>query len=110
MRKAARVTDIQMSFDSLYDGHISDHLGVHTLRFETGFKAVGTTAIPLYSEGKKRLTGKDFKDESELTSRLNEIAKGDPQNFIVLVGRDVGISAEKVKRQWVELTARWIQK
>ena len=110
VKKAARVTDIQMSFDTLYDEYISDYMGVRALRFETRFEPVGKTAIPLYSEGKKRLTGKDFKDESVLTSRLNEIAKGDPQDFIILVGRDVGMSAEKVKRQWVELTARWIRK
>src|SRR3989344_4482742 len=86
VKKAARVTDIQMSFDTLYDEYISDYMGVRALRFETRFEPVGKTAIPLYSEGKKRLTGKDFKDESVLTSRLNEIAKGDPQDFIILVG------------------------
>lgn len=106
----ARVTGIDYGFVGLYKNHLTERIGVDVLWFKVPFKPISEKAILLYSEDEQRLTGKNLLDVSRLITDLEDIWKSEPQEFILLVGENVAEKARELKRQWIELTASWVQK
>lgn len=97
-----------------YGIELGNHLGVQALMFSVEFKPRGKNKIPLYSEKDKKLTGGNLADEnvSMLVADLEKIWKGEPQEFILLVGENVNTveKAGRLKQKWTEFTARWVER
>ena len=108
MRKA-RTTDLYFGMIPLYERCLTDNLDIDTFIFEVRFSPISKDAVLLYSERDKKLTGKNLLDISRLVADLDAIWKSEPQEFILLVGHNVAKQLDSMKRQWIDLTARWIK-
>ncbi len=92
-----------------YRAFLLNRMGVHALKFEIEFTPVSKRRIRLYSEEEKQLTDKDLKDVSKLVAGLDAIWEDEPQEFILLVGKNARAREKHLKERWVDLTAEWIQ-
>ena len=80
-----------------------------SLLFEVPFEPISKEKVRLYSEARKGLTGKNLLEVSRLITGLEAIWKDEPQEFILLVGKNARARAERLTEQWVHLTADWIR-
>ncbi|MBI1755459.1 HD domain-containing protein [Candidatus Azambacteria bacterium] len=112
VEQSAGVRKFNYEPDEAYKMELGNHLGVRALMFFVEFKPKEEKTVPLYSERDKKLTGKDLADEdvSMLVAGLEKIWKGEPQEFIFLVGNDVTERAEELKQKWVAFTAQWVER
>ncbi len=106
----ARITDINFGIIPTYEDVLASHLEAKAFFFEVPFSPVSTDAVLLYSEQSKKLTGKNLLDISRLVADLESIWKGEPQEFILVVGDGVAKNANAIRRQWIDFTAQWIRK
>ncbi len=86
----------------------ADNMDMPTLTFDIKFTPVTKNAVYLYSEDKKKLTGRNLFEASKLISVLNEIWDDEPQYSVLLIGDNVRNKAVKLKERWVSLTVDWI--
>ena len=93
-----------------YCSYLSTRMKIRVLGFRPIFEALSDKQIPLYSEEKKELTGKDIRDPevSRLIADLETLWRNDPQQFFLLVGKNVRARREHLRDRWVEETADWI--
>ena len=108
VKDEADVTEIQLGNIASYREYLGKKIGARTLIFRVPFKPLSEKAILLYSEADKKLTGKNLLEASRLIAELEAIWKDEPQEFILLVGKNVRARARRMSDRWVDLTADWI--
>lgn len=106
---AARVTAFELEDTDPYRTHLGNHLGAQALVFKVPFTAISREKVRLYSEAKKGLTGKNLLEVSRLIADLEAIWKDEPQEFILLVGKNVQDRVKRLTERWVQLTADWVR-
>lgn len=106
---AARVTAFELEDTDSYRANLGNRLGVQALVFKVPFRAISKEAVRLYSEARKGLTGKNLLEVSRLIADLETIWKDEPQDFVLLVGKNARARAEGLTERWVQMTADWIR-
>lgn len=95
--------------NNAYEVRLNETMKVAALVFDLEFfKPVGEKATYLYSESQKKLTGDTLVGISRLVASLESIRKNEPQYFIILVGHNAKMRAEKLAKQWVDATADYL--
>lgn len=96
-----------------YVDHLNQKMNVRALVFKLDFfKPVvleSERQTRLYSEPLKKLTGETLIQTSKLVEHLPVIRAHEPQYFVILVGHNVRMRYEKLAKQWINVTADWIQ-
>ncbi|MBI4068417.1 HD domain-containing protein, partial [Candidatus Kaiserbacteria bacterium] len=110
IQEKARVNAVNFGFFDLYLQYLKEQLKVPIFKFESPFVPISERAVLIYAEKEKRLSGKSLVGASRLVADLNEIWKSEPQRFLLLVNSNIAARVEYFRRQWIELTARWIRK
>jgi HD superfamily phosphohydrolase len=116
LARVARIQDTRsidathFGLTGMYESETRNRIGAHLLRFRTSFTPVGEKRKFLYSEGEKKLPDKHLTEVSRLLASLNEIAKGDPQYFVLLVGRNIARKRAEKEKDWITLTAQWMRR
>lgn len=105
----ANVTVFGFERPDAYRSHLNGRLGVQVLMFNPPFEAISERKVLLYSEMEKRLTDRNLLEVSRLVADLEAIWKAEPQEFILLVGKNARARAARLTEQWIRLTADWIR-
>ncbi len=92
-----------------YRDHLNRKMKVAALMFDLKFfKPVSDMATYLYSESQKKLTGDTLVEVSKIVASLQAIRDNEPQYFIILVGHNARMRAQKLAEQWIDATADFI--
>lgn len=109
VKKEARVLVIDYGKPDMYSEFLTKNIGIYALIMKVEFKPLTKDAVLLYSEAKKKLTGKNLLDVSELVAHIETLWKDEPQEFILFAGKNVAQRAEQLKKKWFDLTVRRIR-
>ena len=91
-----------------YCHQVSRRMRIRVLGFKPPFAPISKKRVMLYSEEKK-LVGKEIRDVSRLVASLKVLWENDPQEFYLLVGKNVRSRRGQLSNRWVEETADWIR-
>lgn len=88
-----------------YEQELEKRLGVKAVCFWLSFKPVGADVVPVVSEaGEPR---RDLLGLSPLAGMLSQVWRGEPQYFVVLLGKYSG-SFQEIRQRWIDETVRWL--
>ncbi|MGC1686242.1 MAG: HD domain-containing protein [Candidatus Acidiferrales bacterium] len=92
--------------DRKYEQFITERLGVEVRVFWLKFKPIESAEMPLTDENGDEACG-ELLDVSSLTGVLNEVWRGEPNYFVVLLGNK---TADAVRNDWIKHTADWMDR
>ncbi|HVS79699.1 MAG TPA: hypothetical protein VHF05_01845 [Candidatus Paceibacterota bacterium] len=110
VKSRARVNAVDYGIFDFYIHNLEVNTGVKVFSFPVKFTSISKREVPLYSESSKKLTGKSLLKASKIVSDIETMMKDEPQQFFMLVGENARAHASKLRQDWIDLTARWVNR
>lgn len=89
-----------------YQKYISEKLEIPTRTFWLPFEPVSNQHVPLTDEGGSTDVG-ELRTQSRIVSSLHNVWSGEPQWYLVFLGKPSG-ETRAIEKKWIRETAAWI--